>query len=287
MRTVNIKQQQSQMLSAIFSLESLQENSAHNLSDVSAAGLSIYQHSLLANASRALAITFATVHSFIGETGFSQLVKEYLQKHLKTQFDWGELGDNFPHFIHQQSLPNSEVLAAIATLDFACHHTERAENIEKDLTTLSLLNDVDAYQLKLNFAAGFKVIKLDYPADLIITDIANSHKSTKADKDSTHSTLNDIAEQLSRYQKGQYYLLVWRPNFQSQYQQITPQEYQWLALWQSATMTESIEHPSSDQPLSIGGALDKTNQEEFSIIAWLPQAIQQQLIHSISLLTPS
>ena len=168
---MNIKQQQSQMLSAIFSLESLQENSAHKPSDFSATGLSIYQHSLLANASRALAITFATVHSFIGETGFSQLVKKYLQKHLKTQFDWGELGDNFPHFIHQQSLPNSEVLAAIATLDFACHHTERAENVEKDLTTLSLLNDVDAYQLKLNFAAGFKVIKLDYPADLIITDI--------------------------------------------------------------------------------------------------------------------
>ncbi len=287
MKSVNIKQQQSQMLSAIFSLESLQENSTHNSSDGSAAGMRIYQRSLLANASRALAITFATVHSFIGETGFSQLVKAYLQKHLKTQFDWGELGDNFAHFVQQQPIANNEALAAIAALDFVCHHAERAENVEKNLTTLSLLNDVDAYQLSLNFAAGFKVIKLDYPADLIITDITNSHKSPKTDKDSTHSTLNDIAEQLTGYQKGQYYLLVWRPNFQAQYQQITQQEYQWLALWQSALLVESTKNSASNQPLSIGGALDKINQEEFAIITWLPQAIQQQLIPSISLLTPS
>lgn len=287
MQTVNIKQQQSQMLSAIFSLESLQENGTHNSSEVSAAGLSIYQRSLLANASRALAITFATVHSFIGETGFSQLVKAYLQKHLKTQFDWGELGDNFARFIQQQPIANNEVLAAIAELDFACHHTERAENVAKDLTTLSLLNEVDAYQLKLNFAAGFKVIKLDYPADLIITDIADSHKNSKVDEDNSHRALSDIAEQLTGYQKGQYYLLVWRPNFQAQYQQITLQEYQWLALWQSALLAESNESSTNNRSLSIGGALDKINHQEFSIITWLPQAIQQQLIPSISLLTPS
>jgi hypothetical protein len=280
---MNLKQQQSQMLSAIFSLESLQENRIQNTSDAFSAGLSIYQHSLLANANRALAITFATVHSFVGETGFSQLVKAYLQKHLKTQFDWGELGDDFANFIQQQSLPNSDVLAAIATLDFACHHAERAENVEKNLATLSLLNDVDAYQLRLNFSAGFKVIKLDYPADLIITEITNAHENSNDSK----LTLSDIAKQLSRYEKGQYHLLVWRPNFQAQYQQITQQEYQWLALWQSAVFTENIESSMINEPLSIGGALDKINHEEFSIVAWLPQAIEQQLIHSVSVLAPS
>lgn len=278
---MNIKQQQSQMLSDIFSLESIQSNRTNDTGKTSTLGLSIYQHSLLANASRALAITFATVHSFIGEAAFTQLVKIYLQKQLKTQFDWGDFGDNFASFLQHHTSKNSDILAAIAALDFACHHTERAEDVEKNLETLSLLNDVDAYQLSINFSAGFQVLKLEYPVDVIVTDISNAHQNSNSEL-----SIIDIAEQLNRYKKSQFYFLIWRPNFQAQYKQITLQEYQWLALWYSAIANKVIKGTTTNQQLSIGAALDNVTHEAFSIIDWLPEAIEQQLIHSISTLVP-
>ncbi|MGB2741540.1 MAG: DNA-binding domain-containing protein [Cognaticolwellia sp.] len=275
---MSIKQQQSQMLSAIFSLDPLQKTMADGIkkseaneqSNISSAGLAVYQQSLLANATRALAITFASVHSFIGESSFTRLVKNYLRAHLKDHYDWGELGQEFPTFIKQQSIVNNTVLAAIATLDFACHQAERVMDVERDLSTLALLNDVDAYQLDISFTPGFKLLKLQHPVDLIIKNIEGAHEINNK------LSLNDITQQLASSDVGEYYYLIWRPNFQAQYQQITWQEYQWLMLWQPE---KSL---SSNQPLSIGQALDYMANKDFLIVDWLPKAIEQQLINSIS-----
>jgi hypothetical protein len=275
---MSIKQQQSQMLSAIFSLDPLQKTMADGIkkseaseqSNISSAGLAVYQQSLLANATRALAITFASVHSFIGESSFTRLVKNYLQAHLKDHYDWGELGQEFPIFIKQQSIVNNTVLAAIATLDFACHQAERVMDVERDLSTLALLNDVDAYQLDISFTPGFKLLKLQHPVDLIIKNIESAHEINNK------LSLNDITQQLASSDVGEYYYLIWRPNFQAQYQQITWQEYQWLMLWQPE---KSL---SSNQPPSIGQALDYMANKDFLIVDWLPNAIEQQLINSIS-----
>ena len=275
---MSVKQQQSQMLSAIFSLDRLQKTMADDIrkseaseqNKISSAGLAVYQQSLLANATRALAITFATVHSFIGEISFTQLVKNYLQAHFKNQYDWGELGQDFPAFIKQQSIVNHTVLAAIATLDFACHQAERVMDVKSDLSTLALLNDIDAYQLDINFTPGFKLLKLTHPVDLIIKNIESAHEINNK------LSLNDITQQLASSDVGEYYYLIWRPNFQAQYQQITWQEYQWLMLWQPEKTL------SCNQPPSIGQALDYMANKDFLIVDWLPKAIEQQLINSIS-----
>ena len=283
---MSIKQQQTQMLSAIFSLEEqkLTMTNIHTCCSPNQnhiAGLRVYQRSLIANANRALAITFATVHSFVGERVFMQLVKAYLQKHAKAQYDWGELGCEFPSFIRHQAIDNNAILAAIAQLDFECHQAERAENVDKDLSTLSLLNDHDAYLLSINFASGFKVLKSNHPVDLVIENIKSAHEKNNK------LTLSDINQLLinpeltnakpANTKTNEYYYLIWRPNFQAQYQQITQQEYHWLTLWQSS---KSL---ADGQQLSIGSALDKTTDDNFSIIEWLPKAIEQQLISSISI----
>ena len=273
---MNIKQQQSAMLAAIFSLEentatSTQESAGYSegFSAGFSEGLKIYQQSLLANASQALAITFATLHSFIGDVEFTLLVKKYLQVHFKPQYDWGELGDNFATFIIKHVDENNQLLSAIAELDFACHQAERAENKTIDLTSLSYLTEHDAYDLNINFSAGFTLLVLDYPVDVIINTIKT------ANEENTNLTLTDIREQLSSFQPSQHYYAVWRPNFQAQYQQISQQEYQWLQLWQPQQTT-------NEQSLSIGTALDKIPPESFSIVDWLPKAIEQQQISSIS-----
>jgi hypothetical protein len=277
---MDLKQQQAQMLSTIFSLNAIQEISSKEQRETLSAGMKTYQYSLLANASRALAITFATVHSFIGETGFTRLVKKYLQTHLKAQYDWGELGLEFADFIRHQSLQNNNVLAAIADLDFACHHTERAKDVNKDLTTLSLLNDFDAYQLTINFSAGFKLLKLNYPVDFIIENIK------QVSEINSQLTSDDIAIELNDAAMGEYYFVTWRPNFQAQYQQITSQEYQWLMMWQKVPSAESTKQSVTNQQLSIGSALDKVANDEFSIVDWLPKAIELQLLQSIAKIVP-
>ena len=280
-----LKQQQNQMLSAIFTLDNANKIITNNITATQnnsySAGLEIYQRSLLANANRALAITFATVHSFIGAKAFKQLVKSYLQAHLKVAYDWGELGENFSSFIKQQhtkSLENSAILADIAALDFACHQTERAKNVDKDLATLSLLSNKDAYQLTVNFAAGFKVLTLNYPIDTVIESIKSAHKNNRI------LNIEAIKQQLTHAELAEsitntYHYLIWRPNFQAQYQQVTQEEYQWLALWQS-NQAQPI-----NRQLSLGTALDKAKAYSFSIVDWLPKAIEQQLINSISIQT--
>lgn len=283
---MSLKQQQNQLLSAIFALDNANKITTDNVTLAQnkgyTAGLEIYQRSLLANANRALAITFATVHSFIGASAFKRLVKSYLQTHLKDAYDWGELGANFASFIKHQKiadLENSAILADIAALDFACHQTERAKNVDKDLASLSLLSSKDAYQLTVNFAAGFKVLPLNYPVDTVIEYIKNSHKKNNI------LSVEAIKQQLTHAELAEkkanaYYFLIWRPSFQAQYQQITEEEYLWLALWQS-NQTQPV-----NQQLSLGRALDKTKTDRFSIVDWLPKAIEQQLINSISTQTP-
>ncbi len=284
---MKIKQQQNQMLSAIFSLASAKKAITDDITLAQnkgyAAGLEIYQRSLLANANRALAITFATVHSFIGASAFKQLVNSYLQAQLKIQYDWGELGADFPGFIKQQAVSNCAILADIATLDFACHQAERAEDIDRDLSSLSALSNKDAYQLTINFAAGFRILSLNHPVDLVVASIKSANESNnKLNTNNINKLLTK--HELTSANTPKYYYLIWRPKFQAQYQQITPSEYQWLALWQSKkTLPDS-------QQLSIGDALDsvtastadKTSSDNFSIVDWLPKAIKQQLINSIT-----
>lgn len=102
-------------------------------------------------------------------------------------------------------------------------------------------------------------------------------------------TLNDIAERVARFSDGEYYFLIWRPSYQAQYQQISQAEYQWLVQWQTKVSNAETytERNAKSQQLSIGNALDKMTEVEFSFIDWLPKAIEQQLINSMSKLAPS
>jgi len=250
-------------------------------------GLAIYQHSLLANASRALAITFATVHSLVGKKQFDYLVKMYLQVEFKQQYDWGEFGRSFSAFISEKAveskLSNASLLSSVAALDFACHQCERSENSLTNLETLNLLTEHDAYHLKIQFSAGMQVICADFPLDEFMQNI-----SQLADKTRT-SSFNDVELLMAQFSQQHlgiktckttkeigatdtYYYLIWRPHFQAQYVQITLVEFDWFSLWLSE---------GGNADLSIGNALDKMGPDTFSFIDWLPSAIEQQQISAI------
>ena len=282
---MTLANQQSALLSTLFS-----QLPPHSDTQANMQGLSIYQYSLLANAVRALTITFATVASFIPEVTFSALVKEYLKKELKEQYDWGTWGASFPAFINSNVDSNASLLAEIAALDLACHQCERAKNQPRDLASLALLSSHDAYQLSLTFSAGARCLKSAFPLDEIITEIkmqsaAQSHTG-QSNATQNHFSLTDISTILTKASQRHehsireedtdnfYYYVIWRPQFQAQYAQISQAEYQWLNLW--------LTHHSSS-PLSIGQALDEVSASSFSIVDWLPKNIEQQLLSAVQL----
>jgi hypothetical protein len=258
-----LNNQQTELLNAIFMQLPNHETEFENNE-----GLIIYQRSLIANASKAMAITFATLHSFVGERVFTQLVQQYLIEELRTDYDWGEFGVTFSDFIANQTMPNSALLSSVAALDFHCHQVERSKNVEKDLTSLNLLSSHDAYELYAELSAGTCVLSSDFPLDEIVRDM------TELSQQNELPTLNDVEEKLTEHStnlktEGVFYYVVWRPNFQAQYEQISKEEFDWFALL------------LKPEKCSLGHALDSQSNQNFSFVEWLPKAIQQQQINRI------
>ncbi len=271
-----LDQQQSELLEAIFLGNSLFNQSSDN--DVKNKGLKIYQHSLIANAARALSITYATVHSYIGKNRFNTLVANYLKAELKQEYDWGEFGSTLPGFIAKQELSNAYLLSQIAKLDLACHQAERSKDVPIDLTTLNLLGEHDAYQLYINFCSGIDIMQSTLPLDEINNTITNLTEEEKI------NSLDDVTQQLTEFETkykfsdneagNLYSFIIWRPDFQAQYTRISTDEH----LWFSALLGKETESKAS-----IGQALDEMNEENFSFVEWLPKAIQERLINSITI----
>ena len=83
------------MLGAIWNDESPDINSG----GFNKQGLDIYRRNLLANAQRALSITFPTVFELLGSSVSKNLVYQFLRLSPPSQGDWSQWGEDFPQFI--------------------------------------------------------------------------------------------------------------------------------------------------------------------------------------------
>ena len=98
------------------------------------------------------------------------------------------------------------------------------------------------------------------------------------------NNLDDVTQQLTEFSvrynladnesERLYNFIIWRPDFQAQYSRISTDEY----LWFSALLGKDTESKTS-----IGQALDDLNETDFSFVEWLPKAIQDRLISSITI----
>lgn len=274
-----LNQQQSDLLTVIFSGESLFDSLPEN--NIKNQGLEIYQYSLIANAARALSITFATVHSYMGKKAFSALVELYLQAELKHEYDWGEFGSTLPHFISTQPIEHADLFSQLARLDLLCHESERSKDVNTDLTTLNLLSEYDAYELYITLSSGIRLMQSTLPLDEInntITQLTEEQKITKLD-DVTQFITEFSSEYIDNNNDDLIYnFVIWRPDFQAQYTRITTAEYQWFKLLLNTQNKEKI---------SLGEALDKISNEDFSFVDWLPKVIKEQLINGLTVSTLS
>lgn len=107
----------------------LPERVAQTLPNTRHAALGLYASARLANASRALRISYPTVESLLGDEVFDLAAMRFAQECPHNQSDWGQWGDAFPGWLAEQTeLLNWPYLPDVAQLDWLCHVSERAHD---------------------------------------------------------------------------------------------------------------------------------------------------------------
>lgn len=246
--------EQQQLVSAIFN-KVIEPNA---LSDFDSRGLGVYQRNLKANAMNALQISFPTVIKLIGDEVFSYAVEQLLKQDPPTAGDWGLWGENFPELLRDlTALQDFTYVADVARLDFSIHMLGREKDVELDINSISLLGDCELDQLRVVLNPSIQLFDSEFP----IIDIYSAN----------HGLVSQVEQYLNQAKHklvagvGQTALL-YRPEFKPLVRTVDNNELTWLKLMQ--------------QGISIGSALDNLldSKYEFSLEAWLPLAIKQNLI---------
>jgi hypothetical protein len=219
------------------------------------------------------------VAQLLGAQLFGQLTDQYLQQSYKTAFDWGEWGSDFALWLKRNAgqfselEANGDIFADLAQFDWYCHQIERSEDKVRDLSTLALLSEVDAYQLSLNFAPGFTLFESAYPIATIKQQLLDNSdtKTVELPDVNTSDASNDIVE--SEDSLVTQYLVLWRSEYKAQYQVLNEAQYQWLKIVINSE--------------NLGLALDNLAEnsrlnDAFSFTDWLTGAIQHQQLFSIN-----
>ena len=246
--------EQKRLVRAIFKVDSSIDNTA----DFDLRGLEIYQKNLKSNAASALKITFPTVLKLIGDEVFAYAVTQLIKQDPPSSGDWGLWGERFSEVLKQlAALQEFPYVADIAALDFLLHQSAREKDSELDMNSISLLASCELDELRVVLNPALQLLTSEFP----VVDIYSAN----------HSSLEQSADYLQQAQQkllsglGQV-ALIYRPQFKSLVRPIGSSEHDWLILMQ--------------KKFSLGEALDALayRKQEFLLAAWLPLAIEQNLI---------
>jgi hypothetical protein len=240
-------QQQEQFVELIFN-----EDNHHSYSRE---GMEIYRHNLKATATQALAISFPTVHTLIGEDLFSFATERLLLQNPPQHGDWGLWGYGFADVLQElPQLDDYPYVADCARLDLAIHQIEKRKNPVFDAASAHLLTDIELDDLYIQPSDTVLTLASDYP----IIELWHIHYS-----DSSEQYTERFKERIAETGFRQY-ALVYRPNYKAQIQELERSEYQWFNLLMEGK--------------SIGHALDLIDTEDFRLEQWLPRAIEKNCI---------
>jgi hypothetical protein len=246
--------EQKQLMDAIFN-KVIKPNEA---SDFDFRGLGIYQRNLKTNAMNALQISFPTVIKLIGDNVFSYAVEQLLQQDPPTAGDWGLWGENFPELLRDlTALQDFTYVADVARLDFSMHLLGREKDVELDMNSISLLGECELDQLRVVLNPSIKLLVSEFQ---IIDIYCANHSLASQVEYYLNEAKHKMAEGIGQT------ALLYRPEFKPLVRSVDSSENAWLRLMQ--------------QGVSLGSALDNLvdNKYEFSLEAWLPLAINQNLI---------
>jgi hypothetical protein len=249
--------QQQQLLNTIWSnaLSSLVE------SGFDIQGINIYRRNLVANAQRALNISFPTVFEMLDSDVSEEVVIQFLQYCPPSQGDWSQWGETFPNFLATtKAAKDYAYLPCCAVLDWHIHCALHGKNQVLAQSSLSLLSDVEPDNIVVEFNDNVTLIKTKYP----ITEIFDAHHHSEILE--RELAINKAQELLSKKLDEQV-VMIFRPEFQPKVTTLTPSESEFMF----SLMAEK----------SIATSLDLINDfSEFLFEKWLMTAIKRNLIYT-------
>ncbi len=263
-----VAQQQQSLISAIFP-------SADNdvIDEFDPRGMAIYRNNLLATAQQALAISFPTVLTLIGEGLFNYASRELLISSPPKHGDWALWGDDFPTLLSNLvQLSDYPFVADIAQVDQLRQQSMRAKDSVIDQASLQLLATHDIDEIYIELTTSQFGLNSDYP----VIEFWLSHQQRVVSDTAEELNQKFIQQSLDKLVQGDFSqkVLIYRPYYNAEIRELSASEYAWLTL--------------IEQGLSIGKALDvMTNNSElehdFDFAQWIGIALEQNLISRLKI----
>jgi len=255
MNDISINEQQ-RLLDAIWS----DGESGADLHGFSAQGITIYRRNLLANADRALRITFPTVFELLDCDISTFLVHKFLKSSPPVQGDWAQWGRDFSDFIATTEIGvDYPYLTNCAALDWHVHCALHGRDQKLEQTSLQLLVNCEPEHVFITFNDNVKLLSTRYP----VADIFYAHNH---DEQAQRDISFNRAKQALSSVLVEHTAMVYRPEFKPQVTKLTESEGRFtLSLMSGNSLAQSLDTVRHDS--------------RFSFPSWLINAIEHNLIH--------
>ena len=222
-------------------------------------GINIYRRNLLANAQRALSITFPTISQLLDSDVNEILVQEFLKKYPPNKGDWAQWGDEFSRFIATNQIAHEYAyLPDCAELDWHIHKALNGQDQTLDYTSLALLASAEPEDISIVLNNNVALIRTTSP----ISEIFDAHhlpeeKQRKQAMEQAKIALN--------IEPKKHVVMIFRPEFQPKVTTLTDSEAEFMfCLKARKSLAESLDAVS--------------HYDDFSFDKWLVKAIEQNLI---------
>jgi len=235
-------------------------------SGVDSRGLAIYKRNLLANAQRALRITFPTIFALLDSDVSENLVRQFLVLCPPNQGDWGQWGEEFVDFIAVNQLAQDYAyLPDCAQLDWLAHCALHGKDDTLDQHSLQLLANTDPDQLQIMFNNNMSIIESPYP----IKDIYDAHHhSEEAQRKLAMQRAQDALATVG----NAHHVMLYRPQFEPKIRLLSATD---------AVFTQLLLEGNT-----LSSALDALKKAPlFSFEKWLLTAIENNIIKTIIIKT--
>ena len=223
-----------------------------------ARGLKAYQTNAHLLAERALQATFPVLIQLIGVDNLPGLARAFWHAHPPQRGDLAQWGAELPAFIQaSEQLATEPYLADVAAVEWALHRCASAPDQPADRTSFGLLMQHDPLELQLQLAPGCAVFTSAWP----VASILGAHLSQTP-------SFDDVRDRF-RADRGES-TLVWRETYRPRVRE---------AIGGEAALVSHLL-----QGGVLGDALEAAPDLDFN--AWLPMAVQTQLLLGASVRSP-
>jgi len=267
----HVAQQQQSLLSMIFPSQNSHRGNK-DINSFDARGIAIYRNNLVATAQQALAISYPTVLTFIGDGLFNYACRKLLIMSPPKHGDWALWGEDFPSLLSEiTQLSSYPFVGDLAKLDWLIQQTLRAKDSVVEQSSLQLLatHNIDKLFIELSpsmlcMTSRYPVMEL-YLSKEVNMPIAESQKATQ--QTISPQYLESAIEKLSESNLSQN-VLIYRSDLKPEIRELSASEHYWLHLIR--------------QGVSIGEALDLMSddsyKDDFDFAQWFGLALKQNLI---------